>query len=163
MSRGYWAIAAALLTALGLQCVLSMRLLSATFDEHAHLPAGYTYWKTGRIGLNPQHPPLVKLLCAAPLLALDPRVNWSDPAWETGNEWRFGHVFFYEWGNDADRLLFWGRLPIVLLSLMLGVYVFRWSTERFGPRAGVLALLLYAFCPTVIAHSRFVTMALALS
>jgi hypothetical protein len=161
--RGYWAIAAGLLAALLLQCVLSMRLLSASFDEHAHLPAGYTYWKTGQIGLNPQHPPLVKLLCAAPLLALKPRVDWTDPGWTSGNEWRFGHIFFYEWGNDVDRLLFWGRMPVVLLSVLLGVYVFLWSSALFGPPGGVASLALYAFCPNVIAHARFVTMDLALA
>jgi hypothetical protein len=155
--------AAALLAALALQCVLSLRTMSPTFDEHAHLPAGYSYWATLDLRLNPQHPPLVKLLCAAPLLLLHPRVDWSDSAWASANEWRFGHVFFYESGNDVDRLLFWARLPIVALSLVLGLYVFRWSRERFGPRAGLAALLLYAFCPTVIAHSRLVTMDLALA
>jgi hypothetical protein len=157
--------AAALLAALFLQCVLSMRLLSATYDEHAHLPAGYTYWKTGDLRLNPQHPPLVKLLAGLPLLFLDPRVDWQDESWAgpRPSQWRFGARFFYGWGNDADRLLFWGRLPIVLLALLLGLYVFRWSAERFGPRAGVYGLLLYAFCPNIIAHGRLVTMDLALS
>ncbi len=156
-------LAAGLLLALLVQCLLSMRLMSASFDEHAHLPAGYTYWQTGDFRLNPQHPPLVKLLCAAPLLLLGPKVDWSDEAWRTANEWRFGFVFFYQWGNDADSLLFWGRLPIVLLSVVLGFYVWRWSRERFGANAGATALVLYAFCPNVIAHSRFVTMDLALA
>jgi hypothetical protein len=157
--------AAALLLALLLQCVLSMRLLSATYDEHAHLPAGYTYWKTGDLRLNPQHPPLVKLLAGFPLLLLNPRVDWQDDSWAgpRPSQWRFGARFLYGWGNDADRMLFWGRLPTVLLALLLGVYVFRWSAERFGPRAGVYGLLLYAFCPNIIAHGRLVTMDLALS
>lgn len=157
--------AAALLAALLLQCVWSMRLLSATYDEHAHLPAGYTYWKTGDLRLNPQHPPVVKLLAALPLLFLAPRVDWEDESWSgpRPSQWRFGSRFLYAWGNDADRLLFWGRLPIVLLALLLGFYVFRWSSERFGPRAGVYALLLYAFCPNVIAHGRLVTMDMALA
>jgi len=157
--------AAALLAALFLQCVLSMRLLSATYDEHAHLPAGYTYWKTGSLRLNPQHPPLVKLLAGFPLLFLSPKVDWQDESWagERPSQWRFGARFLYGWGNDADRLLFWGRMPMVLLTLLLGVYVFRWSAERFGPRAGVFGLLLYAFCPNIIAHGHLVTMDLALS
>ncbi len=156
-------LAAGLLLATLAQCLLSMRSMSASFDEHAHLPAGYTYWRTGDFRLNPQHPPLVKLLCAAPLLLLGPRVDWSDEAWKAANEWRFGFLFFYQWGNDADHLLFWGRLPIALLSVLLGFYVWRWSSERFGPNAGATALLLYAFCPNVIAHSGFVTMDLALA
>jgi hypothetical protein len=163
--RAYGAAAGLLLLALLLQCLLSMRLMSASYDEHAHLPAGYTYLKTGQLKLNAQHPPLVKLIAGFPLLFLGPKVDWTDESW-TGarpSQWRFGARFLYAWGNDADRLLFWGRLPIVLLSLVLGLYVFRWSVERFGPRAGIFGLLLYAFCPNVIAHSRLVTMDVALS
>lgn len=157
--------AALLLAALLAQCVLSMRGQNASYDEHSHLPAGYTYWKTGDFRLNPQHPPLVKLLAALPLVLLDPHVRWTHKSWagDTPDEWDFGGRLLYAWGNDADRLVFWGRVPIVLLSLLLGVYVFRWSAERFGPRAGVFGLVLYAFCPNIIAHSRFVTMDVALS
>jgi hypothetical protein len=155
--------AALLLAALCLQCLTGLRDMTASFDENSHLPAGYSYWRTGDFRLNPQHPPLLKLLAALPLLPVHPRVDWNDAAWAAANEWRFGHVFLYEWGNDADQMLFRGRVVIVLLSLLLGIYVFRWSAERFGGAAGLLALALYAFCPTVLAHSRFVTMDLALA
>ena len=52
--------------------VHAMRGSSATFDEGAHLPAGYTHLALGDHRLNPEQPPLVKLLAAAPLLALRP-------------------------------------------------------------------------------------------
>jgi hypothetical protein len=155
--------ATALLAALALQCVWTLPQMSPTFDEHAHLPAGYTYWVTRDLRLNPQHPPLVKLLCATPLLVLRPKADFRDESWASANEWRFGHVFFYDWGNDLERLLFWARLPIVALSVLLGAYVFRWAHALFGPTAGLTALTLYAFCPTVLAHSRFVTMDVALA
>lgn len=134
-----------------------MRLLSATFDENTHLPSGYTYLQTGEIRLNPQHPPLIKLLCALPLLALRPRLNLQDPAWRSNppDEWTFGYRFLY--GNDADRLLFWGRLPVVLLSLLLAFYCSIWARRLFGDGAGLVALALCAFSPTVIAHARLVT------
>jgi len=51
----------------------------------------------------------------------------------------------------------------VLLALVLGYFVYRWASELFGKPAGHVALFLYAFSPTVIAHSRFVTMDLGLS
>lgn len=134
-----------------------IRDLTATYDEHTHLPSGYTYLKTGDFRLNPQHPPFVKLLAAAPLLLVDPELELRDPAWQGPNrdEWAFGARFLYT--NDTDRLLFWGRLPIVLLSLMLSVYVFVWARQLFGPAAGWASLLLCVFSPTLLAHSRFVT------
>jgi hypothetical protein len=114
-----------------------MRWLSACDDETSHLPSGYTYLITGQLRLNPQHPPLVKLLAALPLYFLHPRLDLDDPAWtsEPPREWRFGMNFLSE--NDADTLLFWGRLPTVLLALLLGFYVFRWARELFGTAAGL--------------------------
>ncbi len=152
------AAAAALLGVFLVESVASMRLLSATSDETTHLPSGYTYLETGTFRLNPQHPPLVKLLAALPLLFLHPRLDLQDAAWasEPPNEWKFGQSFLY--GNDADRLLFWGRLPLVLLTLLLGLHVWLWARELFGEAAGLAALVLFAFCPTLIAHGHLVTM-----
>ena len=70
-----WSAVALLLAVMFLQAVLSMRLLSATFDETTHLPSGYSYLATGDFRLNPQHPPLIKLLSALPLLPLRPEME----------------------------------------------------------------------------------------
>ena len=70
-----------LLLAFALQCVLSMRTMSATDDETAHLPAGLSRHLTGSIRLNPEHPPLIKMLCVLPLLPLHPRWDSTDPAY----------------------------------------------------------------------------------
>ena len=43
---------------------------SSTWDEPHHLFDGYTVWKTGDYGLNPEVPPLVKLAAALPLLRM---------------------------------------------------------------------------------------------
>lgn len=75
--------------------LLGVRLMSAAPDEAVHLVAGYTYWQTGRIRLNPEHPPLIKLLAAFPLRFLDPRVNLADPDWlhVPPNQFPFGFHF----------------------------------------------------------------------
>jgi hypothetical protein len=43
---------------------------SVTFDETAHLGAGVSYLETGDFRLNPEHPPLAKMIAAAPLSIL---------------------------------------------------------------------------------------------
>ena len=106
-----------------------MRGNSATFDEGAHLPAGYTHLALGDHRLNPEQPPLVKLLAAAPLLAVRPVVKTDDPAWAGARQWEFGRRFLYRW-NDADRLLFLGRLPVVALASCLLVAVFVVARRR---------------------------------
>ena len=46
------------------------------------------------------------------------------------------------------------RLPTILFSLGLALVVYAWATEWMGPRAGLLALGLAAFQPTILAHGK---------
>ena len=134
----------------------SMQNFSPAFDEVTHLPSGYTYLKTGEIKLNPQHPPLLKMLAATPLLFIDLRSNF-DPSLigAPSYEWTFGRSFIF--GNDADKLIFWGRIPMILISVLLGWYVYKWGKDLFGMRGGMIGLFIYAFMPNIIAHSQFIT------
>jgi hypothetical protein len=135
---------------------------SATFDEGAHLPAGYTHLALGDHRLNPEQPPLVKLLAAAPLLAVDPVVQTEHVAWTAARQWEFGRRFLYAW-NDGERLLFLGRLPMVALTLGLIVAVFARTRRLAGSAAGALALGLAVFSPDLLAHGNLVTTDVALA
>src|SRR5947209_19965922 len=64
----------ALVLVLGLQLALTVRQESQTWDEADHIFAGYMSWKRADFGLNPEHPPLVKLLATAPLLSMSLKV-----------------------------------------------------------------------------------------
>ena len=64
--------------------------------------------------------------------------------------------FLYEW-NDADRLLFWGRVPIVVLGCALGAAVLLWTRRHYGPTAGAIAFFLCLLSPDVLAHGQIVT------
>src|SRR5881409_2812884 len=44
------------------QALLAIPYLSASTDEPVHLSAGYSYWQTRDFRLNPEHPPLAKLI-----------------------------------------------------------------------------------------------------
>jgi hypothetical protein len=155
--RGWTALAGALgVAAFVALAVSSLRWTSATYDEGAHLPAGYTYLALGDHRLNPEHPPLAKVLAAAPLLAMDVRIDMRDDAWATRRQWEFGRRFLYQW-NDADRLLFAGRLPIVALAASLCLAVFLWARRHWGLPGAVLSLLVCVTSPDVLAHGRLVT------
>ena len=58
-----------LLIILSLQLFLSVRQETQTWDEANHIYAGYKSWTDADFGLNPEHPPMVKLLATAPLLS----------------------------------------------------------------------------------------------
>ena len=55
---------------------------SATIDESPHIFAGYRYWQCGDFGVNVEHPPLLKLLAAIPLVSKD----LIQPSWECGTK-----------------------------------------------------------------------------
>ncbi len=63
-----WAAAFVLLFVQAVQMAFVVHRESLTFDEDNHIFAGYMMHKTGDYGLNPEHPPLVKLFATLPLL-----------------------------------------------------------------------------------------------
>ena len=88
---------------------------SAIMDELAHIPAGYSYLTQKDYRLNPEHPPLIKDLAALPLLFQKINFPTDTKAWQEdiNGQWTQGAVFLYETGNDADKILFWMRLPML--------------------------------------------------
>jgi hypothetical protein len=140
----------------GALAVHTMRGNAATFDEGSHLPAGYTHLALGDHRLNPEQPPLVKLLAAVPLLAVAPEMRADDPAWARGRQWEFGRRFLYVW-NDADRLLLLGRLAVLTLTLLLVSALFLRARRMGGPAAGTATLALAVLSPDLLAHGNLVT------
>ncbi len=138
-----------------LQAVLALPQLSATSDEAVHLASGYSYWVTRDFRMNPEHPPLAKLIAALPLLVLQPKLDTSIRVWTTPSQYEFGFDFIYR--NNADRLLFWGRCAMIALAAFGAAITFRWSRDLFGPAAALLALGLYAFSPNILAHGMLIT------
>ena len=134
----------------------SMAQKAATSDEVTHLAAGYSYWKTQDYRMNEEHPPLMKLMAGFPLLFINPTLHTDNAYWEEDDQWKFAKEFLYSGENNPDQLLFWGRIPFVLLGLLLGIYIFRWAKELYGIKAGLFALTLYVFSPNILANTRLV-------
>lgn len=130
---------------------------SQTIDEAVHLSAGLSYWKTGDFRLNPEHPPLIKMLAALPLLMTSVTVPTNSALWQTWDQYPFGDLFLYHNTLPPQTILLLGRLPIILLSVLLGIWIFRISREIFGDWGGVLSVALYALEPGFIAHGHYIT------
>lgn len=137
---------------------------SMIYDEKAHIPAAYSYVRYGDMRLNPEHPPLIKDLAGLPLLLLHPAFPLSSPEWQSGanEQWSVGDMFINCTKpdlvcNDADTILFWSRIPITVLSVILGIVLFIWTRELAGTLAGLFAATLYAADPDIIAHDHYVT------
>ena len=147
-------ICALLLVVMGLNFLSVLPRKNLTLDETIHIPAGF-YNLHGNLAINIEHPPLVKMLSALPLLfthtqaaAVDPQREYSDYQ-IAQNFWR---------ANDAhyEALTFWPRVPMIAIALLLGALIFFCARRLFGPRTALLAAALYALEPTVPAHGRVV-------
>ncbi len=135
---------------------------SGTYDEVAHITAGYTYLYKNDYRLYPDNPPLIKMISVLPWLPLKDSIKfpeaspkWSDP--QKIDQWGLGREFLYQSGNDADRLIFLARLPIILITLSLGLLVFIIARHFYGTNAGIFALLLFALSPDIRAHGHLAT------
>jgi 4-amino-4-deoxy-L-arabinose transferase-like glycosyltransferase len=152
-----WLIVFALILVQALQTAYVVHRESLTFDEDDHMFAGYMMWHTGDYGLNPEHPPLVKLLATLPLIGqnlwVPPNRNreFKAEAYLDGRDWLARN------DGGSQRLVFKMRLAAGLLAIGLSLMIFLAARELFGDGAGLVALALATFDPSVVGHSALVT------
>ncbi|MDP3770277.1 MAG: glycosyltransferase family 39 protein [Candidatus Sungbacteria bacterium] len=129
-------------------------------DEVPHIAAGLGYVTQLDFRLNPEHPPLIKVLGAlfAHVFA-QPRFPIESRFWQTdiNGQWDQGAHLLYDVGNNPDAIMLWARIPVILLTCLLGWLLYDWTRKRFGTTTGTISLLLYAFSPTMLAHGRYLT------
>src|SRR2546428_6886757 len=96
--------------------------------------AGLPFTKGGDYKPTPPPPPLLKELGALPLLMIGARFPLSPYEWKALGDrpppffqWQLGRDIIF--GNDPDRVMFWSRLPFILLAVSLGAAIGAW-----GPR-----------------------------
>jgi hypothetical protein len=125
--------------------------------------AGYMMWHTGDYGLNPEHPPLVKLLSTLPVVGMNLWVpplqgrNFKREAYTDGRDWLARN------DGASQRMVFRMRLAAGLLALGLSLVIFLAAREWFGATAALVALTLAVFDPNLLAHSALVTTDIGLS
>ena len=162
-NRLTYVIAGILLLIVFVLSLLSIRDDTLTFDEVSHIPAGYSYLTQQDYRINPEHPPLIKDIAAIPLLFLPIQFPADHPSWtqEENPVWwhqfEFGSHFLYRAGNNPDDILLAARIPMILILVLLGGFLFTWTRELFGNKGALIALFLFSFSPTLLAHGRLVT------
>ena len=134
---------------------LSIRHLSITVDEGAHTYAGYQHWRKRDFGVNPEHPPLVKLVAAAPLLGLHLQQPHPPPINFMVEQYMGGSQLYT--ANDGEQILTRARRAASLFTLLLALLVFAASYEIFGGPVALIALFLFTFEPTLLAHGALIT------
>ena len=144
-----------------LQLGLSIRRQSQTFDEGFHLVAGYRYWQCRDFGFNAEHPPLMKWVAAAPVWfghvpAPADGVCGKEPTTKD-HGYGLGIGYLFGQGLAGDTLLYHARLAESVFALIVGIFCYLFARLLFGEAAGVIALLLLVFEPTILAHGALIT------
>lgn len=120
-TRSQWILFAVLTVLLfvvfAFQLVYHAVRTSATVDEPFHILAGHRHWQCGDFGINPEHPPLLKLLATAPLNFR----QLSEPPWECGSKFTakfdgfsYGNTFIVE--NGVDSVVITSRVTASLMA-----------------------------------------------
>jgi len=152
-------IAILLLLAFFAQLAFGSRWLSLTSDEPPHLGAGYTYLTTGETWHIPSlgNPPLLLAWMTWPVVLANPHLPLQTlPNWHALALPPYFRALFPLLG-PVEQLAVAGRVPVMLLGMLLGSLVFRWAADLFGYKGGLLALALMVFDPTMVAHAQLAT------
>ncbi|MGA2347510.1 MAG: glycosyltransferase family 39 protein, partial [Candidatus Sulfotelmatobacter sp.] len=143
---------------------------SVTIDEVAHIGAGVSYLQKLDMRMNQEHPPLAKVLAAIPLVVRGVHADYSQVSWPFSvklfnqmlGEWVFGHWLIARW-NDPVATVFWARLPMLGLTLVLGIVLFAYGSRLGDPWGGLLCLCAYATMPTMLAFGPLVLTDMAIT
>ena len=130
---------------------------SLTWDEGDHSFSGYMMWKTRDYGLNPEHPPLVKLLAAVPTIGKN---LWTPPLqgrFFKGEAYLDGRDWLARNDGGSQHLVFQMRMMTGILAVALSLVIFFATREFFGAGAALFALVIASFDPNLLAHSALVT------
>ena len=137
---------------------------SPTMDEQNHIARGLAYLRTGDPRLSVEHPPLVNVLSAVPLLTMpEIKLPLGEPSWERQPPDVFWYVFaeqmFWQENRDLDiqKIMFLARLPVVYLTMALALLGWHVAQRMWGRPAGLFVLFLLLFDPNILAHGRYVT------
>lgn len=143
---------------------------SVTVDEVSHIAAGVSYLQKFDLRLNAEHPPLPKILAAIPLVLRGARADYSHISWTFSDsyfqanmaQWVFGAWFLTKW-NDPQQTLAWARLPMLLMTLVLGWMVFVYARRLGGNWGGLLSLSVFVSTPAFLTFGPLVHTDLAIT
>jgi hypothetical protein len=91
-----------------------------------------------------------------PLESLFPQGRDSWYFWAIPEGQLFGQIFVYDGTNDAEAMMFGGRLVQVALTLLGGAFVFWWAKRLAAPTAALLALATYVANPLVLGYGHLI-------
>ncbi len=145
--------ACAVIAAMALALVHAATWASPTYDEPAHLMRGLAYWWQADPRLSIAHPPLANAVAAIPGALEGPRIDLATlRGWEETNVGYLADAYFSRDYAVARRKMVAARLVVAALTVVLAIGVYVLCRRRLGRHTAVLAVLLLATQPVLLAH-----------
>ena len=147
-----WVCVVALLIAYAAMSYTASFTKGVSFDEGQQLAVGYNIWLNDDYRIEGANGDFIKRWATLPFLLSRPTfVGRDDPHWQRGEAYQMGNRFFFGLGNQPEALLWQGRAMVVLLGVATGWLVFAWSRALFGTAGGLVALVVFASSPHMLA------------
>ena len=132
---------------------------SPVADEVGHLPAGLSHWRLNRFDLYNVNPPLVRTVAALPLHLMDVPMDFAGYQKLPANRSEFG--IGMRWVSAQPESFLWyftiARWACIPFSLLGATICFLWAGDLYGRTAGLTAMCLWCFSPTILAHGSMIT------
>jgi len=136
------------------QLVFSSRHVSQISDEATHLYSGYRFLMCGDLTVSPEHPPLAKIVAAAPLVPMNVTVNCAP--FMGGNVQQAvaseNWLYSQNWRSALAR----ARLAVSVFAAGLCLLVWTAARRMFDLPTAVTATVLLVFEPNVLAFGTLV-------
>jgi 4-amino-4-deoxy-L-arabinose transferase-like glycosyltransferase len=137
----------------------SSRKNFVVLDESAHLVAGISHWTTATYSMYRVNPPLARMLAVIPVFLLHPDTRSIQPVLGPAKraEYDCANPFAFDNAERYLDIVFLARLAGILWSCLGGWLVYRWASDLYSYRAGLLGLILWCFNPSILAHAPLAT------
>jgi hypothetical protein len=151
----------ALVLIASLRIAATYTVFSHTSDEIAHVACGMEWLAKGIYTWEPQHPPLARVA-----VALGPYLSGVRPQETPHGEilqmFKEGASILYS-GKHYTRTLTLARVGVLPFFWVACLALYVWGRRYFSRAVAVVAVFLFTFIPTVLAHSSVATTDMALT
>jgi len=136
--------------------VTTYPVFNQTYDEPAHLAAGMEWLDRGSYTYEALHPPLARIAVALGPYLAGSRSQGNAYIWDEGNA-------ILEYQGHYQRTLTLARLGILPFFWLACFVLWRFVSRNYGQWPASLAIVLFAFCPPILANASLATTDMALT
>src|SRR5580704_14402647 len=131
-------------------------VFSQTYDEGQHMAAGMEWLKHGTYTYETMTPPLARVAMAIGPYLAGARLQGNAKVWDEGNA-------ILEYQGHYQKTLTLARLGILPFFWFACLLLWRFVSRTYGEWQAAFSIVLFAFCPPVLANASLATVDMAVT